>query len=51
MSDFSVVILYLPSVWTNGMLCLAKISSALKMARFALCLGLNREPGLGQELL
>jgi hypothetical protein len=29
--------------------CLAKISSALKMARFALCLGLKIEPGLGQE--
>jgi hypothetical protein len=31
--------------------CLAKILSAQKMARFALCLGLKREPGLGQELL
>jgi len=33
------------------MVCLAKISCAQKMARFALCLGLKRGPGLGQELL
>jgi hypothetical protein len=32
-------------------LCLAKISSALKMARLALCLGLKRETGFGRELL
>src|ERR1035437_9558623 len=32
-------------------LCLAKISSVQKMARFALCFGLKRELGLGQELL
>jgi hypothetical protein len=32
-------------------LCLAIISSGQKMARFASCLGLNRDRGLGQELL
>jgi hypothetical protein len=32
-------------------LCLAKMSSKSKMARFALCLGLKREPELSQELL
>ena len=32
-------------------LCLAKTSSASRMARFALCLELKREPQLGQELL
>jgi hypothetical protein len=32
-------------------LYLAKISSAQGMARFALCLGLKRDPRLGQELL
>jgi hypothetical protein len=35
----------------NLVLCLAKISSALKIARLALCLGLKREAGFGQELL
>jgi NAD-dependent dihydropyrimidine dehydrogenase PreA subunit len=30
-------------------LCLAKMSSKSKMARFALCLGLKREPELSQE--
>ena len=32
-------------------LCLAKNSTASKMARFASCLGLKREPGRGQESL
>ena len=32
-------------------LCLAKNVIRVKMARFVLCLGLNRKSGLGQELV
>ena len=38
------------AVYLLRWLRLAIISSAQKMARFALCLGLKRDRGLGQEL-
>src|ERR1019366_2936999 len=40
-----------PVPLVSSHLRLAIISSAQKMARFALCLGLKKDPGLGQELL